>query len=156
MIKCALKATGRFDGISLTGNPYGAIAFYGESKSAILGWMLRTPTQVSFDQDLSIFVGHYTKTRRSQSQLYNPGSVRHQGWGAGTLGNPILDYPLQFALMVSGVVVKRAFIGLWRGEYRGSAPKFFHHQIDCRLTNTLEVDGDRRTTSLVFVAGLVH
>lgn len=104
------------------------IAFHGKSMDEVNAWLHKHRGQKFFvnggAEELSVYVGAYTKGKLGHSEEHDALSARHAGWGAGTVGHPVMEPVVTASLRVSGASKLRWFIGVYGGEGR---PRFLHN-----------------------------
>ena len=127
----------------LVNKGHARLVFYGAALPAIRSWLQgHVTTKVAYEGTVHIYEGRYEKTKHGSSEMYDSMSVRHLGWGKGTLGTPGLSGGTKLALKATGTLQTRYFIALvhdsvLNGRNAETAkPHIMHHQKMCRYRHT--------------------
>ena len=86
------------------------LVFYGTSPGQIGQWLYQNRgAKWSFWGSVHVFKGCYVKTKGSSTRMHSALSLLDQGWGVGTLGNPILGPIVEGGMLVTGAEQVRYF-----------------------------------------------
>ena len=157
-----VKAEGEFKRNFTTINHHSGrsrLIFYGDSVRAVRTWLNKYPTQkIAYKGRVYAYRGTYQKSSYGKSEVHDALSIRHAGWGKGTIGVPGVSYGAKRGLVATGVVVTRGFIGLLHEDSMHSnnpasaSPKFMHHQKSVSYLATFDAGGGWNTGAVTFAA----
>lgn len=132
------------------------LVFYGKSLAVIRTWLQANVVQkVAYEGTVHLYQGRYEKTKNGKSEMYDSMSVRHQGWGKGTLGTPGLSGGIKLGMKATGAIQIRHFIALVHdsavhGNAKTTQPKIMHHQKMCSHRNTWSTGNAHTKGGLTF------
>ena len=138
-----VKATGAVANFNrLVSKNQARLIFYGTSLPAIRTWLHINSTQkIAYEGTVHVYEGRYEKTNHGKSEMYDSMSVRHQGWGKGTIGTPGVSGAIKLGMKGTGAIQIRYFIALVHdsavhGNAAITSPKIMHHQKMCNHRQT--------------------
>ncbi len=121
-----------------------SLIVFGESLQEIQTWIQNNGSEkIVFDGSyLHLYSGKYEKAGYGKTEKHDPLSVRHQGWGKGTIGIPGITWVYKRLAKATHAVVGRYYVAAHVSKAR-TAPKrvtFMHGQKSC--THRLTITGD--------------